>query len=274
MSTASTHSVQVKRFIKAPPERVFEAWTNPQQLKSWFCPGDVRLLAAEVDLRTGGTYRFTIDAGCGGEETVVHGTYREVSPPTKLVFTWQFADDPEWENVVSVVTVELLAKNGGTEVALRHDGLPTAESAGRHEHGWNGSLDKLLGRSAAVAELNGPGQVTWNELLTSDTAGAKAFYTQLFGWEASSMPGANGVDYTVFKKDGWYVSGMMACPAPGTPPFWLAYVSVENVETSTERVVQLGGKVCKAPFDIPNVGRISIVQDPQGAVLGLFQSLC
>ena len=68
-----------------------------------------------------------------------------------------------------------------------------------------------------------------------------------------------------------FVGGMMAVPMPGVPPHWLNYVTVESADASAARVTELGGKICKPPFDIPNVGRIAIVQDPQGAFFGLFQ---
>ncbi len=269
MSTsAPSNSLQVKRFIKAPPERVFAAWTAPEQIKQWFGPASCQVLDAQIDLRVGGTYRFHVNNEGMGEMTV-RGEYREVTEPTKLVFTWQWEDDEEWKNVKSVVTVKFAAKPGGTEVQITHEGLPSTEHAGRHEHGWNGSLDKLAARAAAMAELNGPGQFSWNELMTADVEGARAFYTQLCGWEAEPMPG--GMPYTLFKKGGIYAAGMMQSPMPNTPPCWVAYVTVESADASAVRVTELGGKVCKPPFDIPNVGRIALVLDPQGALFGLFQ---
>lgn len=272
MSTSTpSSSLQVKRFIKSPPERVFAAWTTPAQIKHWFGPATCRVLDVQVDLRVGGTYRFLVHSEEHGEMAVI-GEYREISAPTKLVFTWQWEDDPEWEKAPSVVTVDLIAKDGGTEVLITHDGLPSAEHAGRHEHGWNGCLDKLAARADAIMELNGPGQFSWNELLTGDVAGAGAFYTKLFGWQAAAMPG--GMPYTIFKKDEMFVGGMMTLPMPGVPPHWLNYVSVESADASAARIAELGGKICKAPFDIPNVGRIAIAQDPQGAVFGIFQPEC
>ncbi len=156
MSTPAT-SLQLKRFIKSPPDRVFAAWTTPEQIKDWFGPATCKVLDAQVDLRVGGKYRFHVFNEGMGEMTVV-GEYREIAAPAKLVFTWQWEDDEEWENVESVVTVELFKKNGGTEVQITHEGLPSAEHAGRHEHGWNGCLDKLAARAALQAELHGPGR--------------------------------------------------------------------------------------------------------------------
>ncbi len=269
MSTAKpATSLQVKRFIKSPRERVFAAWTNPEQIKQWFGPASCEVLDVKLDLRVGGAYRFHVRNEPHGE-LFVRGEYREVKAPEKLVFTWQWEDDEEWTNVTSVVTVDLIEKNGGTEVQITHDGLPSAEHAGRHEHGWNGCLDKLAARAAAMAELNGPGPFSWNELLTSDVNAAGAFYTQLFGWQTEAMPG--GMPYTLFKKNEMFVGGMMTLPMPGVPPHWLTYVTVEGADAAAARVTELGGKIVAPPFDVPNVGRIAVVQDPQGAFFGVFE---
>lgn len=269
MSTpAASNRLQVIRHIKAPPARVFAAWTTPDQVKHWFGPGACTVLDAQIDLRVGGKYRFCVSAD--GEEMVAVGEYREITAPSKLVFTWKWEDDEAWANITSVVTVEFMAKDGGTDVRITHEGLPSAESAGRHEHGWNGSLDKMAARSAVIAEFMGPGQFSWNELITSDVESAKTFYSKLLGWEPVPMPG--GMPYTLFKKNGSDVGGMMSME--GVPPHWLSYVTVESADAIAARVTELGGTICKAPFDIPNVGRIAIVVDPQGAAIGLFQPSC
>jgi len=269
MSTSKpSSSLKMKRFIQSPPARVFAAWTTPEQIKQWFGPSGCQVLEAKIDLRVGGAYRFRVNSDLHGE-LVVGGKYREISEPAKLVFTWQWEDDSDWENVTSVVTVDLVGKDGGTEVNITHDGLPSDEHAGRHEHGWNGCLDKLSALAAAMMALNGPGQFSWNELITEDTAGAAAFYTHLFGWQAAAMPG--GMPYTLFMKDGLHAGGMMKPMHAGTPPMWLAYVTVESADASAARIAELGGKICAPPFDIPNVGRIAVAQDPQGAMFGIFQ---
>ena len=269
MSTpAESNRLQVTRHIKAPRERVFAAWTTPDQIKHWFGPASCSVLDAQIDLRVGGKYRFRVNSG--GEEMAVGGEYREISAPSKLVFTWQWEDDEDWAKITSVVTVEFTAKDGGTEVCVMHEGLPSSESAGRHEHGWNGCLDKLVARSAVMAELFGPGRFSWNELIAPDMEGAAAFYTKLLGWEA--VPMAGGMHYTLFKKNGADVGGLMSIP--GVPPHWMSYVTVESADASAARAVELGGTICKPAFDIPNVGRIAIVQDPQGAAIGLFQPAC
>ncbi|MGD0614589.1 MAG: VOC family protein [Verrucomicrobiota bacterium] len=114
-----------------------------------------------------------------------------------------------------------------------------------------------------------PGHVSWNELVTTDLAGAQTFYTGLFGWKAEAF-GA-GMDYTLFKKGGTTVGGMMKCPQPGAPAHWLAYVTVGDVDASAAKAGKLGGTVVAPPFDVPEVGRIAVVLDPQGAAIGLFK---
>ena len=113
------------------------------------------------------------------------------------------------------------------------------------------------------------GQFCWNELMTTDVAAAKTFYTRLLGW--TPEPFGEGMDYTVLKKDNASVGGLMKTPQPGMPAQWLAYVLVEDVDAAAAQAAKLGGKVCKAPFDVPEVGRIAVVMDPQGAAFGLFK---
>ena len=114
-----------------------------------------------------------------------------------------------------------------------------------------------------------PGHVSWNELVTTDVAAAKTFYTGLFGWKTEAF--GSGMDYTLFKKGDTMVGGMMKCPQPGAPAHWLAYVTVEDVDAAAAKAGKLGGKMVAPPFDVPEVGRIAVVLDPQGAAIGLFK---
>ncbi|HEY2342083.1 MAG TPA: SRPBCC domain-containing protein [Chthoniobacteraceae bacterium] len=271
-TSTESNRLQVSRWIKASPARVFAAWTRPEQMQNWFGPSTCKVLGAETDVRVGGSYRIKIRSERMGD-TAVGGEYLEVAPPHKLVFTWRWENDADWENVRSVVTIDFIAKEGGTEVQLTHEGFPNAESRGNHEHGWDGSLDKLVARAAAFVEVNGPGHFSWNELLVDDVDKAGAFYTKLLGWQTAPMQ-AGDMPYILFKQRGSDVGGLMKAPMPGIPAHWLSYITVEAVDAVTARVVELGGIVCAPPFDIPTVGRISVVQDPQGARFGLFQPAC
>jgi hypothetical protein len=120
------------------------------------------------------------------------------------------------------------------------------------------------------------GTFCWNELMTRDATKAKQFYTQLFGWKTDQMDMGPAGTYTMYVNGGQHVGGMMALTGPETqdvPPHWLAYVSVTNVDEATKKAQKLGASVCVPPTDIPNnIGRFSIITDPTGASLGLYQS--
>jgi uncharacterized protein YndB with AHSA1/START domain len=135
-------SLEIKRFINAPPARVYAAWTDPTQLKEWWGPESVRTRNLVADARVGGKYRWDL-TNPEGEEMTVFGEYCELVPGKKIVFTWKWDDDENWEEHNSVVTVELSDRDGGTEVRLVHEKLPSEESRDRHNEGWNSVLDRL-----------------------------------------------------------------------------------------------------------------------------------
>ncbi len=115
------------------------------------------------------------------------------------------------------------------------------------------------------------GAFSWNELMTTDVNGAKDFYGKMFGWVLEDMA-TNDMGYTMAKKDGKEVAGIMATPpeAGNMPPMWGAYVTVDDVEASAKQAEDLGGKIMLAPQDIPDVGRFCVISDPQGATLMLI----
>jgi uncharacterized protein YndB with AHSA1/START domain len=139
---AEKTSLEIKRFINAPRTRVYQAWTDPVQLKEWFGPEKVRTRNLSVDPRIGGKYRWDLTSP-DGEDMTVFGEYRELVPGKKIVFTWQWDDDQVWENRTSLVTVELSDRDGGTELRLTHEQLPSEESRDRHNEGWTSVLDRL-----------------------------------------------------------------------------------------------------------------------------------
>lgn len=140
--TSEKTSLEIKRFINAPRERVYRAWTDPAELQRWFGPEEVRTIKIAADVRVGGKYRWDL-VKQNGEEWTCLGEYRELVPGKKIVFTWKWDDDETWENHDSVVTVELSDRDGGTEVRLTHEKLPSEESRDRHNDGWNSVLDRL-----------------------------------------------------------------------------------------------------------------------------------
>jgi uncharacterized protein YndB with AHSA1/START domain len=142
MKTEESTTLEIKRFINAPPARVYKAWTDPAQLKQWFGPENVQMRALAADPRMGGKYRWDL-INQEGEEMSVFGEYRELVPGKKVVFTWKWDDDENWKEHNSIVTVELSDRDGGTEVRLIHEKLPSEESRDRHNEGWNSVIDRL-----------------------------------------------------------------------------------------------------------------------------------
>jgi uncharacterized protein YndB with AHSA1/START domain len=136
---SSKPSLTIKRRIEAPPEKIFRAWAEPEKITRWFGPEQVEVLHAEADARVGGFYRI-VARSPDGEQHEVSGTYREVVPNEKLVFTWTWRSTPERE---SLVTVLLGADGGGTLLTLVHEQFFDEAARNKHEHGWNGSMDKL-----------------------------------------------------------------------------------------------------------------------------------
>ena len=114
-----------------------------------------------------------------------------------------------------------------------------------------------------------PGYFSWNELLTTDVEGASAFYSGLLGWTTTPF----SPEYTLFNKAGQSVGGLMKAPRPGMPAQWVAYVSVEDVDATTAKATQLGGQIVLPPMDVPDVGRIAVLLDPQNAPFGIFKPL-
>jgi hypothetical protein len=105
-------------------------------------------------------------------------------------------------------------------------------------------------------------------MVFTDEAVAKKFYTGLFGWKSEPFA---GTEYTLFKKGDTAVGGMMKCPKPGLPAHWLAYVTVEDVDATVAKAARLGGKIADGPYDVPEVGRIAVLVDPQGAAIGILK---
>ena len=135
-------SLEIKRFINAPRDRVYAAWTDPVQLRQWFGPEKVQTRNLTANARAGGKFRWDL-TNSEGEKMTCLGEYRELQPGKKIVFTWQWDDDEDWENHASVVTVELSDRDGGTELRLTHEQLPNEQSRDGHTGGWNSALDKL-----------------------------------------------------------------------------------------------------------------------------------
>src|SRR3954447_26278268 len=140
--TSKEFALEMKRFIKSPPETVYAAWTDPARLKQWFGPEGVETNDLVAEARVGGIFRWDITDPEGDKMTML-GEFRELLPARKVVFTWQWQEDEAWENQISLVTVELSPCDGGTNLRLIHEQLPNARSRQGHTEGWTSALDKL-----------------------------------------------------------------------------------------------------------------------------------
>jgi uncharacterized protein len=124
-----------------------------------------------------------------------------------------------------------------------------------------------------------PGTFSWVELSTTDPDGAKAFYGELFGWQAEDTPipaDAGGGVYTMLKLDGESVAAlyeqMKDQREAGIPPNWFSYVTVADADAAAARAKELGGTVHAGPFDVMTQGRMAVIADPQGATFGVWQA--
>ena len=116
-----------------------------------------------------------------------------------------------------------------------------------------------------------PGTVVWRELMTADLAKSTAFYTALFGWTTNDVDMGPAGIYRMLVANGVAVAGAFAMK--GVPPMWTQYVSVDDVDKTAAAITAAGGKVVRAPADIPNVGRFAMCVDPQGAAFCPFKSI-
>jgi uncharacterized protein len=113
-----------------------------------------------------------------------------------------------------------------------------------------------------------PGAFSWAELATSDAAGAKAFYAELFGWDYDDNETGGGPVYSMALLRGKPVAALFASEQP---PHWNCYVTVESADDSAQRASAAGGTVVAEPFDVMEVGRMAVVADPVGAALCLWE---
>ena len=140
-------SLIVRRTIRAPVARVFEAWTQPEHLRKWWGPKGVTCIDPEVDLRVGGRLRLGNQLP-DGNVLWITGEFEAVVPPSRLVYSWQTSPEKDPPRVPSAtrerVTVRFEPREMGTEVIIVHERITTAAARDGHEGGWLGCLDGLV----------------------------------------------------------------------------------------------------------------------------------
>ena len=120
-----------------------------------------------------------------------------------------------------------------------------------------------------------PGAFSWTDLATTDQDAAKQFYGQLFGWQAVDFPIDENTTYSMMQIDGKDVAAISPQPQQqrdaGVPPLWNSYVTVESADAAADRAQKLGATVHAPAFDVMDVGRMAVVQDPQGAFFMVWE---
>jgi len=124
-------------------------------------------------------------------------------------------------------------------------------------------------------EKHEPGAFCWFELATTDQNAAKKFYTSLFGWSVDDSPIGPGDFYSMFKLDGRNAGAAYTMRkeqrAQGVPPHWMLYISVPNADEAVTKAAHLGGTVLAPAFDVVDIGRMAVIQDPTGAIFSLWE---
>jgi uncharacterized protein YndB with AHSA1/START domain len=138
---AEKPSLSLERHYPVAPEKVWRAWTDPEAVKRWWGPGPGEpVSAAELDVRVGGRFRIVF-GGADGKAHECAGTYQEVVPNRKLVFTWCWPNTtPERVSVVTIVFEDL---KGKTRLVFKHEQFFDEAARDGHKRGWSGALDKL-----------------------------------------------------------------------------------------------------------------------------------
>lgn len=139
MSAGSRPSLVLKRRLKAPPAKVYAAWTKPEHMMLWWGGGPGATIVAEADVRVGGRFHVGFRTP-DGERHDVGGVYKEVVPETKLVFSWAWRTTPERE---SQVTLDFKADGAETILTLTHEQFFDEAARDNHRQGWTRALDKL-----------------------------------------------------------------------------------------------------------------------------------
>jgi uncharacterized protein YndB with AHSA1/START domain len=129
----------VRKSIRATPQRLFDAWTRPEELKHWWGPQSVTCIDASVDLVVGGSYRIANQFPTG-EVVWITGEFEVIERPRRLVYSWRLGSDP---NPAERVTVTFDPRGTTTDVTVTHERIPSTPVRDVHEQGWLGCLGGL-----------------------------------------------------------------------------------------------------------------------------------
>ncbi|MFZ2651439.1 MAG: SRPBCC domain-containing protein [Burkholderiaceae bacterium] len=142
MNAPETFHLQLTRFIRAPREEVFDAFVTESQLRRWQSPRGMTVASCSSDAREGGRYRIEMRSRDGSSH-IVGGTYRSVKRPERLTYTWQWEGDSPMAGMQTLIEIDFTAKDGGTELRMKHSGFPAAAARDGHDAGWNSVFNRL-----------------------------------------------------------------------------------------------------------------------------------
>jgi predicted enzyme related to lactoylglutathione lyase len=185
---------------------------------------------------------------------------------------------PHWIAYVEVKDVDAtaaLARKLGGKVHKEPEDIPTVGRFAVIADPQGAAI--ALFKSAEAMTLHDTakdGEFCWNELLTSDSAAASRFYSELFGWKIlEEMDMGPEGKYRIFGVGEKRLGGMMTTPkGKQTPPMWIYYAETKDLDAALKRATAKGAKVMNGPMDVPGGGKIAQLMDPQGAAFALHQS--
>ncbi|NKB20725.1 MAG: SRPBCC domain-containing protein [Alphaproteobacteria bacterium] len=132
--------LEISRQFEAPREVLFRAWTDPSWIVRWMGPGECSCPVAETDVSVGGAFKICIR---GEGDHWAHGHYRELDPPGRLAFSWQWEQEDGSLGHEMLIEIDFVDQGTGTEMQFRQTKFPDNESRGQHRGGWEGSFECL-----------------------------------------------------------------------------------------------------------------------------------
>ena len=139
----NTFELTLSRFFRAPREKVYDAFVTPELMSAWQCPRGMTVVEASADAHVGGTFRVQMRAR-DGTRFAVGGQFVELDRPGRLSYTWAWEEgSPMPAGMRTLIELDLVERDGGTELRMRHSGFLNADMSAAHEHGWTSCFNRL-----------------------------------------------------------------------------------------------------------------------------------
>ena len=142
MIQAATFHLEMNRYIRAPREKVFDAFTNQEALASWHCPRGMNVVDVSADAWVGGKYRIVM-GGRDGSRHIAGGEYQKIDRANFLAYTWAWESGSMPPELKTLIEITLAERDGGTDLHMRHTGFPNAQTRDSHMGGWQSVFNRL-----------------------------------------------------------------------------------------------------------------------------------